>query len=79
MSRDTKSPPKSSDCGGLTVYVKRDGPGRVGLGLATSVSRSPLALGQLGAGLLAGAGVDGVVAEEDLRSGGESLTGAPGA
>ena len=47
-----------------------DGPGRAGLGLAAGVSCGPLALCQHGAGLLAGAGVDEVVAEEDLRGGG---------
>ena len=46
-----------------------------GLGLtASSCSCGPLALRQHGAGLLAGAGVDEVVAEEDLR--GRSAGGA---
>ena len=46
-----------------------------GLGLGGfSCSSGPLALRQHGAGLLAGAGVDEVVAEEDLR--GRSAGGA---
>ena len=44
------------------------------LRLAASCSRGPRHLGQHGAGLLAGAGVDVVVAEEDLR--GRSAGGA---
>lgn len=44
-----------------------DGPGRAGLGLATGCGSGPLDFCQHGAGLLAGAGVDVVVAEEDLR------------
>ena len=60
---NTKSPPGSRDCGGLKVELSYL---RLRL-IASGGSGCPLGLGQHHAGLLAGPGVDVVVAEEGLR------------